>query len=254
MLRLVIGRMLADPRIFTAIGDTQEERSDLQPLRYYSLDADEMLLNNAMPMEPNNKLRAGYAYFLQDQALMFLIGHEIAHISRGHVDYLAGKYGSGFAAALDWFWHQNHHDLIERQCLEMDADGRSIVSRIDSLKLTSQDLSASGIPWAPTADVPDQLISDWVVSVNILFRLFGDIRFSHSELNSSGYPPIPIRRALCESVAWGAITQIWNDKLESVARRALQFGRNQVEEAFAHILGEAASPEGLTDNSKIASY
>ena len=37
--------------------------------------------------------RWSYAIHLLRQAIFFLVGHEIAHISHGHVDYMESKTG-----------------------------------------------------------------------------------------------------------------------------------------------------------------
>jgi hypothetical protein len=63
---------------------------------------------------------------------MFLIGHEIAHITLGHVDYIASKTGSGFVPELGWDL-PTEEGKLERQAMEVQADYRSVVSAIKRL-------------------------------------------------------------------------------------------------------------------------
>lgn len=55
--------------------------------------------------------------------------------------------------------------------MEVDADRRSIISRIDSLKVTLASGEAQIAPWRPKEKDPGLMIFDWAVSLNILFRL-----------------------------------------------------------------------------------
>lgn len=245
MLRMVIGRMLSDARTFDFVGKPEDEAVDLPPVAHFVTDADVMTNQQTPILTPNDSVRASYAWYLQDQAIMFLLGHEIAHITRGHVDYLTKKRGPGFTASLDWFWNKGDNPKIERQCLEIDADRRSIVSRIDSLRLMYQNPARLMPPWSPHVYEPGHIIRDWSVSMGIVFRLFGDIRFSQSELNRLVYPPIPIRRVLCEMNAYGLTQEMWNPNLKEVVNEALTHGRSWVEYAFADILGAQVSAEGL---------
>lgn len=246
MVRLVIGRMLSDSRLFGTVGNPKDESDDPKPLADYCPNADAMY-EKAMLATPKNNVRQAYAHFLQDQAIMFFVGHEIAHITRGHVDYLRTKRGMGFTTELGWFGKRSREKMIERQCLEQDADRRSIISRIDSLGVTYKNPNYPGLPWASSIVGPGQLVFDWSVSVNILFRLFGDVRFSRSELKNSNYPPLPLRRAMCEVAAFLLIQSNWDPSMQVAAREGLALGRHQTEHAFATILGEKVSVAGLRD-------
>ena len=254
MLRAVIGRMLSDPRVFQFVGDPLAESSALQPISDYSTNADAMLkinadamLKNGRPLSPRDPIRVSYADFLQDQAIMFLIGHELTHITHGHVDFLMSKHDIKFTSELEWFGRGAGHQAIERQALEQDADRRSIISRIDSLRVTSENPNNTKPPWASEGVIPAQLIRDWSVSLNILFRLFGDTRFSRVDINESNHPPFPLRQVMCEAAADWAITNQWDPSLSQAAQQALSFGRLETERAFSIILAQPFSSEGLMD-------
>jgi hypothetical protein len=127
----------------------------------------------------------------------------------------------------------------------MDADRRSIISRIESLKKTYENPSFSDPPWGTGNYGPGLLLFDWWISLNILFRLFGDVRFTRSDLKYYSYPPLPLRRHICEVAAFSTIKDIWDTSVGAVAREVLDAGRNEIENAFALMLGEEPSINGL---------
>ena len=239
MLRMVLGRMLSDSRVFPEVGNPDEETIDLPPIRNYSTNADVMAAE-VVPLTPRNANRAAYASFLQDQAIMFFVGHELTHIVHGHVDYLQSKRNQHRTAEIEFEGVANDEERIERQTIEMDADRRSIFSRIDSLRITMLEPNFK-LPWSSTAENFSRLIFDWSVSVNILFRMFGDIRFTLAGFNSSTYPPLPLRRAMCHAASLGCIQQRWDPALVATAAKALSQAQLSTATAFATILGTSNS-------------
>lgn len=246
MLRAVIGRMLSDSRVFSFVGDPHEESSSLPPIVEYSINADAML-KNGLPLTPRNGIRQAYAEFLQDQAIMFLVGHELTHITHGHVDYLMSEHESSFTSELELHGGRNLQQAFERQALEQDADRCSVISRIDSLRVTTKNPNVGRAPWAPDDDSPAYLIRDWSISLNILFRLFGDIRFTHVDINNSNHPPVPLRRAMCEVAAYWAVCNQWDQTLRHAAEQSLVSGREEAERAFSIMLGQPSSTEDLRE-------
>lgn len=244
MLRHVIGRMLSDARLFGHIGDPTAERNDLRPLVDYAPDADLMHAQEDL-LTPRDPVRGAFADFVQDQAIMFLVGHELVHIVHGHVDYLNVKRQQRVTAELGAFEGWSNEERLERQALEQDADRRSIFSRIDSLRFTFENPKRKAVPWRPDTKHPVELLVDWALSVHVLFRLFGDIRFSLTRLADTPYPPLPLRRVMCEAAAFWAVGSIFGSEWQPQAREALQRARNETELAFSVLLGEEPSPAGL---------
>jgi len=235
MLRSIIGRVLSDARLFRRIGNPDKESNDLEPLLDYSADADGLL--KKMPlMTPLDPVRASYAWFLEDQAIMFLVGHEIAHITRGHVDYLANNRHI-ITKEVDENATRDPKEIILRQAIEIDADGRSISSRIHSLRITFENPATTPLPWAPNAQGPGQIIQDWAVSLNVLFNLFGNRRFTFSEFKEANHPPLQLRQALCNAKAATDIVRTWDKRLESTALNSLNDAQKETNEAFATLLG-----------------
>ncbi|SAK80520.1 hypothetical protein AWB81_03970 [Caballeronia arationis] len=244
MLRLVIGRMLADANAFPSVGDPAQERSDIELLQGYIPNAESMS-QKANLSSPQNDLRRAYAEFLTDQAIMFYVGHEITHISHGHVDYLLEKRDIRHSFESSGTKPDRDELRFERQCLEQDADRRSIISRIDSLRVTLARPENSHMPWAPKADGVSRLLRDWNASLSILFRLFGDVRFSRTELTEAHYPPLAMRRIYSEAVASWEVHHVWDGGPAIPIVKAFNEGRTEAEEAFATILGEPVTMVGI---------
>ncbi|MHA4741993.1 M48 family metalloprotease [Dyadobacter sp. MSC1_007] len=252
MLRSIIGRIFSDSRLFRRIGDPDKESNDLTPLLEYSVDADELL--KKMPlMTPRDSIRASYAWFLQDQAIMFLIGHEIAHITRGHVDYLASNRNIA-TKEIEENPTGSHKEIIQRQSMEVDADASSIYSRIDSLRITFENPTTIPLPWAPGAQGPGQLIQDWGVSLNVLFNLFGNRLFTLNQLKETNHPTLLLRQAFCNGKATTDIVRTWDRGLESTALISLTAAQKETNEAFATLLGLTLTPIAERDQGNISDY
>lgn len=252
LLRLLIGRMLSDQRVFPSIGDPSNEKADLPPLADYEPEADKMAYTNKLSY-PRDRLRGAYAQFLEDQALMFLVGHEITHISHGHVDYLHATRGLAHTEELSSAALSDAELRLERQCLEQDADRYSIVSRLGSMYRMQEDPQYRGPSWAVSDRSPERLIRDWSVSVNVLFRMFGDIRFSSSDLNVSNHPPLANRRMYLQYMAAWTIEQKWLPGKRKEIFDALRDGLHDTERAFAIALGTAVNAESIVDATSKAS-
>ncbi len=93
MLTLVLDRMLCNRDCFPNIGDATNERASVPAVPWDVLNPERLFLSGVRPLLPNDRRRQVYSRHLAEQALLFLIGHEIAHIMRGHVDYLDNTYG-----------------------------------------------------------------------------------------------------------------------------------------------------------------
>jgi hypothetical protein len=247
MLRLIIGRMLADPRLFPSIGDPAEEVSDLKPIQNYFPDADRMYMTNDL-LAPRNADRRAYAEFLEDQALMFYVGHEITHIAHGHVDYLREKRGLSQYSEISVIGADDAEAKLERQCLEQDADRRSILARISSLREQQTSPDHPGLPWAGGDKTAKRLIGDWIISIGIVFRLFGDKQFNAYQSREAYYPPLPLRRRCAETVAKWGIETGWDATLRTAASEAMHQGRRETDNAFATILDQSATTEEIDES------
>lgn len=235
MLRLVIGRMLADARLFPGVGNPSVEADDLHPIDHYLPDAERMHRSNKL-LAPRDPGRRAFAQFLEDQALMFFVGHEITHIAHGHVDYLREKRDF---VAFDEVSSSIADEAVmrERQALEQNADTRSIQARIDSLRVTATKPGYSSPPWAEGDASATRLIRDWSVSIGIVFGLFGDERFTLAGLERANYPPFALRRLHSEVTAAWEIRTRWDRQLGEDALLGFRDGREEADEAYTVVLG-----------------
>ena len=143
MVNFVFFRMLSDARMFSNIGNSAVEQSSFPPLSDYTTDAEEMSQKGVHTGPPKDAVRFAYAVDLLTSAMFFVIGHELAHITRGHVDYLNSQTGTPIISecnepnkeVLGAAWNlPTEQEKAERQAIEMDADKRSVLSSIASVK------------------------------------------------------------------------------------------------------------------------
>jgi hypothetical protein len=94
---------------------------------------------------------------------------------------------------------------------------------------------------------PGLLLFHWAFSMNSLFRLLGDGRFTPSELTRRDYPPLPLRRAVAMLAAYAFVMMGWNPELKKPTLAALRMAARHTEEAFGIILGENVTRGGMPD-------
>ena len=246
MLELVFSRMLRHRRLLTHAGDATSEAENLPTIAGLMPDADQMLGRGVIPLSPKSDARSRYASHLLDRALLFLVGHEIAHITNGHVDYVQAKSGNGFIAELGWY-EEGQKALLERQALEADADCRSVVSAVDTVRLMSTRTAPVIAPWSASRLEAGDLLFDWSFAMNSLFRLFGDVRFTGASLPTVPYPPLPLRRMIATVEAYTIIKATWQPGLVEAAVAAFRRAIFDTETAFAAITGQEVSADGLGD-------
>lgn len=197
-------------------------------------------------VRPKTTARRGYSSHLFSQAVLFLIGHEIAHITLGHVDYLNSKTSIPVLPEIGWNL-ASPVGRIERQTLEVEADSRSIISRLESVRLTLHTLGRQVPSWSSEPAGFKSLLFDCAFSINALFRNFGDVRFTGSDLSSASYPPLPLRRAALMASAIACTQSTWGPGRKDDAMASVRLAIRAAESAFATITGESISIGGLQD-------
>ena len=234
LVGMVFHYMLSTRSLFPRIGLPDAERSSLPPIPWDVLNAETLYGDGVMPVAPLGRERSLYALHLTHQALNFLVGHELAHITRGHVDYLQNNSGCRFAEGIGWSGTKDTQ--LIRQALELDADSRSVLARIASAHNTFHKNPNGMKPeWANEELSILDWHFDWAFAVSTVFRLFGDRRFRKEDLLDS-YPPFPVRqlqalRFACTQMAQPestASTHVW---------QFLKYSAEQVEHAYTSING-----------------
>jgi hypothetical protein len=199
MLELIFYRMLSDAGLFDFVPSPAGEDSTLLPLKY-TMRAEDMYQAGILPVPPKTEERKSYAQMLLHHAFTFLIGHELAHITFGHVDYVLSKTGSGIIPELGWNL-PNQEAELERQAMEAAADMRSIQNAIESARLLHKAPMPDKPAWIDKRRSLKDLIFDWSFAINTACRIFGDVVVEESDLPESSYPPWPLRRLMMELLA-----------------------------------------------------
>jgi len=246
MLHLVLDRILANPNTFEMIGDPTLELQDIQLVDWNIVDPERLFNDGVRPVVAQDPARQLYSKHLADQALMFLIGHEIAHITRGHVDFVTASSNQSFIAKVG-FRGGEARQRLERQAIEADADRRSIFARCKSQFMTAENNEGRRFPWSDKPVVIESLQFDWAFAVNVLFRLFGDHRFADIDLDSVSYPPLALRRRLAMDFGFTLLLRNWGREHESKIFDALAGSIRTTEDAFIAI--GASSAKGGFDEA-----
>jgi hypothetical protein len=254
MVEFLFFRMLTDARMFTTIGNPAAEESSFPPVANYSTDAEDISRRKLYTGPPKDAVRFAYAVDLLTSAMFFVIGHELAHITRGHVDYLNSQTGTPIisecdepnAGVLGAAWNlPTEQEKAERQAIEMDADRRSMFSSMASVKNKYE--APEGAAMLNGRNTIECLLFDWSVAVNTFFRLFGDLRATHRHVEQGYYPPIPIRRYMAVRLAHAAVVDIWKAPIATEESKRLLMAGAEYPEAMFQILTGQPSGSGLTD-------
>jgi len=249
MLELILFRMLSDSGLFDFVPSPAGEDSTLPPLKY-TIRAEDMYQAGILPVPPKTKERRSYATMLLHRAFMFLIGHELAHITFGHVDYVLSKNGSAFIPELGWNL-STQEAILERQAIEAAADMRSVYSAIGSAQLLHEAPMPDEPTWIDTRRSVKDLLFDWSFAINAACRIFGDVEFEESDLLESSYPPWPLRRFMAELYAGGVAAGIWKPPETAVdIAKALRAGSIYTDIAFLKIINQEYEAKGLYQVSK----
>jgi hypothetical protein len=278
MLELIFFRMLSDAGLFDFVYSPAGEDSTLPPLKY-TLRAEDMYQAGILPVPPKTEERRSYADMLLHHAFMFLIGHELAHITFGHVDYVLSKTGSGFIPELGWDL-PNQEAKLERQAMEAAADMRSILSAIESARLLHKSPTPDKPAWIDKRRSLWDLVFDCSFAINTACRIFGDAAVEELDLPESSYPPWPLRRLMMELAAGAHASYTATGKppetadeiakalkAGSIYTKALRAGSIYTEIAFLKIMFEdyesryggkglyqVSSPLGLEYFNKVQDY
>jgi hypothetical protein len=253
MVEFVFFRMLSDSRMFSTIGNPAVEQSSFPPLNDYTTDAQEMARKGVHTGRPNDDVRFSYAVDLLTSAMFFVIGHELAHVTRGHLDYLNSQTGTPIISeynepekeVLGVAWNlPTEQEKAERQAIEMDADKRSVLSSVASLKNKLESPEIARVSGRHTMEC---LLYDWSVAINVFFRLFGDLRATGSLVELGYYPPTPLRRFMAVKLAHAAVMTAWKAPIEAKdAIRLLRDAAAYTEMMFQILTGQP-SGNGVND-------
>ncbi|MBT1699272.1 hypothetical protein KK083_20410 [Fulvivirgaceae bacterium PWU4] len=197
ILHELYNRLLSNPTILPQFGDISKEVTAVNPIKGYFLNALVMVEESERRgglYWPRDEMRRRYAIFLSNLALDWIFEHELAHITNGHVDYEIANYGVCRIQENGTVGLQSQH-LLDRQTMEMDADGAAFGNCCGVLIRASihpQLKNMSEFSQIVFGDVY-RLLGDFYFALLNLFRLFGDGDFRNMIAGTSTHPEAPHR-------------------------------------------------------------
>lgn len=249
LLSLLMESILAHPQTFPAIGDPTNESQKVKYMDWSSKNPNaEIMYKNFIPVMAIDKYRSRYSNYLTQLAISFLLGHEIAHIARGHVDFLHKMYGLPFLSEVRWNNSFGSEIKIKRQAIESDADRRSIYSRAHSAQLLfeSTDLETIQKHQNRTITISD-LQFDWMFAVNVLFRMFGDASFASDRLEKSDYPPLAMRRAMAMDYTYRLLRSKYGEQNKDALFATIEYAIVAAEKSF-ELIGASIAEGGFNQS------
>lgn len=245
LLQLILFRMLADRRVLPSIGDPQLEQPDLPLLTGYAPHAQNMAEADLHATLPKCLARFELAKHLRQQAIMFLLAHELAHIARGHLAYGVAKTATYMIDERSQLFGAGRH-VFESQVFEMDADKRATLYGIATVRLTHETNSRINAPWSTAPETPESLLFLWSFAVNTLFRLLGDGAFTAVDLATDDHPPLATRRSMIMQAAL-AFVDGWRKDLHDAALSSLRLGMEEADKSFEIVLGSSTMRSGIPE-------
>jgi hypothetical protein len=238
MLHLVIDHIFASNQTFPSIGDVQTERDRLPVVNWSNVNAADLFYEGIRPIGAFSDARVMLGKVIADQALMFLVGHEIAHITRGHVDFLSDEMGVDYVSEKPK--QESTDDRLVRQAIEADADRRSIHARCYSMHLTAARNATTAPVWSESPSTEQEYQYYSLFATNVIFRLFGDRQFNFDDLDGQWYPPLAIRRRMAMDYAADLMRSNWPPNSDGLISEAVLGSVKACEASFAAIGAEAA--------------
>lgn len=199
MLHLVIDYIFASNQTFPSVGNIQQERFMLPVVDWSKVNAADLFYEGVRPIGAFSEERLMLGKMIADQAVMFLVGHEIAHITRGHVDFLLDEMGISCLSEKPMV--ESASNELVRQAIEADADSRSVHARCYSMHITAKHNANTAPVWSGSPLTEQQWQFFTLFAMNVIFRLFGDRQFDINCLVEQQYPPLSIRRRMAMDYA-----------------------------------------------------
>lgn len=238
----VFARMLSDRRILRDIGDALQEADAPQSLQGLQDDADKMMKSGLVPSWPNCPKRALYVERLFEDAVAFLILHELNHIAFGDAAYanrtqnlscllelaIAGASGNDIAMS----------EKLTAQAMEMNADAQACITLVDNARRQNA--------FENPAISIEASVFRRVFAVCTFFRMFGDTVFSEECLEDD-HPHLRLRQSLTLRWQFKLVSEVWPNELREPVLAAMNAAVNEVESIFSVLTGEPMETAGLLE-------
>ncbi|QDU05511.1 hypothetical protein V6x_52490 [Gimesia chilikensis] len=246
-LHSLFSRMLSNPNILPVVGNPSKEKDNRVPAVCIKPIAGMLHSSDLEPILPTDADRQFHYEYLNNQAMGFIVAHEITHLLHGHIAYAQDRFG--------------YHGIFERgskkekpmpaltrQTLEMDADMGAAVAQVGMVMQLATDTSLR-----PTNNLarffqtPDEAVFHFAFGICPFFRMFGDDSVPAADADIESYPPWRVRQMIAISTATYFISRRWNHDLAVLCQQNMIEAMFQVEYAYCRVTGEKMATKGLTE-------
>ncbi len=240
VLKDIFYRMLSNKSILPNIGVIDNETNpiifnaqitSLNQL-FLAKDPDEQII-------PKDPVRMVYADVLHSHALNFLLDHEYAHISHGHVDYITAQFNANTLWEIS---QESSMETLFSQTLEMDADCSAVNSGIATILEAYQKSSFLPVHLRQYYSNFDESLVSWCIAIYTFFRIFSFADDHKKDIKTQTHPNSGLR----QSIVMATIATILNEKFNSriLDNFVKNIGRitDTVEEAFSAISHQDYNP------------
>jgi len=198
ILRILFLRILSDPNSFPGVGNVHLEEPLTSPyLTGLPKSTNEL---NVESRSPKCVMREGFSRILTITSFHFLVAHELAHLSNGHLAWINSLHEGSLISEVTG---NNTKPLsaITRQTLEMDADASAVKQVITAIykspevqtALTKGMNKESLHVHNAAYGTPEKTIYLLLYVTTIFFKIFDESYWNEHSLSVRSHPPSPFR-------------------------------------------------------------
>jgi len=240
-------RMLADPLLFTNIGDASKEtNTDLPLFTGLKPDAQSIQPYLGQMRRPNDFERNFYATHIADIMFDFIGAHELTHIAHGHTDYYMDECGLPFIQELGYIPGTASSNL-DFQTMEMDADFHAAYLLTINMRRIIGERHLLPKPTQFVFRDPPTALFNLAVAVSMLARLFEDEMITGVDLMTRSHPPWRWRQMMTLNAIANYASSLWDEMTVRQIEAAFSDAITKVEKAFQTITGTGVQIAGLND-------
>jgi hypothetical protein len=175
------------------------------------------------------------------------MGHEIAHITNGHLAYLYPGMSQAFLSEFGAI-PSDPAGRFDRQVLEWDAD--AMAASAFGIGPIRRRVANSQIATRPKYfSDPGAAVRAWQAAVSTFFLMFGTESFVGVDLGAIPYPPTPLRCFYCMGVVELYTRLKWDANLHDTVVEASARGYGEAARAFEIATGSRVKiNEGIRES------
>ncbi len=191
-------------------------------------------------------VRLNTASWMGGRAIEFLVGHEVRHLTGGHVDYVKNALKSNMIVEATSISTPSEKNVI-KQAIELEADFAALIGVLE-IFLGPKPTQGLDLPFLTnTENKPYKVLCLALTAVTTVFKLFGNPLPGYTHWEESDHPPDEVRRyAILDCAAINLRT--WGRTELADLRGAVDEVLNAVDVALHQILDD---PPPTYDRQKL---